>query len=105
MLKFGLVIGLIIGMGAMLVIPSPIGDSAKASTCSVSIGTAGSSSTSGSCSGAIMRSGFGITSVVRFSSPFGESKSSCTSTSVSQSEQGHDGDDSNGAVSCSAHSP
>lgn len=109
--KFGFVIGLIIAIGAMLVIPNPIGQLAKASTCSVSIGAheAGtitvSGSTSGSCSGggAIMRSGFGITSVVQ--GPHGDSKSSCTSTSVSQSEQGHDGDDSNGAVSCSSHAP
>ena len=34
--KFGYVITLIIGVGAMLVIPSPIGHFAKASTCSVS---------------------------------------------------------------------
>ena len=101
--KFGFVIALIIGVGAMLVIPSPIGHVAKASTCSFSIGGvfSGSSTTSGSCSAGGASSSGG---------PFadasgGGSKSSCTSTSANQGSSGLTVQNSNGAVSCSAHSP
>ena len=98
--KFGFIIGLIIAIGAMLVIPSPIGHVAKASTCSFSAsGGSGSSTSSGSCSisGAITSSSLGLTGF--------SGKSACTSTSASKGSVSNGGDASSGAVSCSAHSP
>jgi len=104
-IKFSFVIALIIGVGAMLVIASPIGHVAKASTCSVSSSVTGtvSSTTSGSCSTGVASSQSSAITV----NPHGGSKSSCsgTSTSTSPSAGSAVGQDSNGAVSCSAHSP
>jgi hypothetical protein len=109
--KFGFVIGLIIAIGAMLVIPIPIAHVAKASTCSVSSSKHGNSASfsstfSGACSsgGAIRGSGTGITGIISAS---GGSQSSCDSKSVSTTPSSVRGElhNNNGAVSCSSHSP
>ena len=101
--KISFVIGLIIAIGLMLVIPSPIGHVAKASTCSASTSSSGSISTSstGSCSsvGAASRNGFALGISVT------NQKSSCHSTSISKNSVDINSQDSNGAVSCSSHSP
>jgi hypothetical protein len=110
-LKAGFVVGLIIVMGVMLVIPSPISHVAKASTCSVSDSihgnavTSTSSSTSGACSGATsIRQGTGITGIL-FSNANGQ-KSSCTSASAASHDSVHgDISEGSGAVSCRSHSP
>jgi len=112
--KFSFVVGLIIGVAAMLIIPSPIGRVAKASTCSAFIGIhgitiSGSSTTSGSCSsgGAFATSGGSRGIGGEAIGSFGGSKSSCSSVSsgphVVSSLQSSGS--SNGAVSCSSHSP
>jgi hypothetical protein len=110
--KFGYVITLIIGVGAMLVIPSPIGHFAKASTCSVSIAKHGSevslsSTTSGGCSSGGSQRTVGLLNGA-FSAG-GGSKSSCTAASATNHQGPGDvslsSSDSNGAVSCGAHSP
>jgi hypothetical protein len=103
--KISLVIALIIAVGVMLVIPSPIGHVAKASTCSTSLSSgsgnigSGSFTTSGSCSisGAVTSSSLGLTG--------SRGKSACSSTSASKGSVSNGGDVSSGAVSCSAHSP
>gem|GEM_PF-1924763 len=99
------VIGLIIAIGAMLVIPSAPGHVAKASTCSTSFGThrvtlSSSFTTSGSCSAGVATGQ--TTGAGRIN---GGSKSSCTAFSDSQEVHGYQLLDSNGAVSCSSHSP
>jgi hypothetical protein len=105
------VIGLIIAIGAMLVIPIPIAHVAKASTCTVSISGHGnsastSSTSSGACSsgGAKRGSGTGITGILSAS---GGGQSSCVSKSVSTTPSSVRGElhNNNGAVSCSSHSP
>lgn len=102
--KFGLVIALIIGVGAMLVIPTPIGRVAKASTCTFvgsnhGLTLSGSGSASGSCSIAA-----GISQgAARGGGLF--SKSSCSSASASSVSSDFKSSGSNGAVSCSSHSP
>ena len=98
----------------MLIIPSPIGRVAKASTCSAFIGIhgitiSGSSTTSGSCSsgGAFATSGGSRGIGGEAIGSFGGSKSSCSSVSsgphVVSSLQSSGSN--NGAVSCSSHSP
>ena len=99
------VIGLIIAIGAMLIIPSAPGHVAKASTCSTSFGThrvtlSSSFTTSGSCSAGVATGQ--TTGAGRIN---GGSKSSCTAFSDSQEVHGYQLLDSNGAVSCSSHSP
>jgi hypothetical protein len=104
--KISLVIGLIISVGVMLVIPSPIGHVAKASTCSTSLSSSsggvgsGSFTTSGSCSssGSTSQSSLALGQV-------GGQKSSCTSGSTSKNSADLGVQSSNGAVSCSSHSP
>ena len=104
--RFGFVIALIIAIGAMLVIPSPIGHVAKASTCSFSFGfhgaTVGSSSTtSGGCSaGGSLAVGAGGSSITH-----GGSRSSCTAGSSGGGGNAVQFSDGKGAVSCSSHSP
>jgi hypothetical protein len=108
--KFCFVIGLIIAVGVMLVIPSPMGQMAKASTCSSSASLGGtitvstSATKSGSCStGSVFSPSSGA------SRSHGGSASSCTSVSgTSRPGIGFirtEAHDSNGAVSCSSHSP
>ena len=104
--KFCYVIALMIGVGAMLVIPSAPGHMAKASTCSFSFGfhgpTVGSTSTtSGGCSGGgSLAVGAGGSSITH-----GGSRSSCTAGSSGGGGNAVQFSDSNGAVSCSSHSP
>jgi hypothetical protein len=110
MLKVGLVIGLIIAMGAMLVITSPMGQVARTSHCSASVARHGlhdsarTITSSGACSsGTSIRQGTGG---IGFLDAHGRQKSSCTSASAaSQGGVGFDRLDSNDAVSCSSHSP
>ena len=106
--KFVVLQAIIITVGAMLVaIPSvSTTQVAKASTCSASVGFPGgvtvsaSSTTSGSCS-----TGGAIGDHQGVLGPHGGSKSSCSSGSASQSSSSISLQDSNGAVSCSSHSP
>jgi hypothetical protein len=93
---------------AILLVPSLPTHVAKASTCSTSFNRHGfsqsfSSTTSGSCSsGSAIRQGTGVTGAFNAG---GGSKSSCTAVSAGGNGAGLDNSDSNGAVSCSSHSP
>ena len=107
--KFVVLQAIIIAVGAMLaVIPNgSITHVAKASTCSSSfLGGAGSVSftSSGSCAigGAISINSGGPTGAI---SGDGGSNSSCSSSSTSHNFASAISSSSNGAVSCSNHSP
>lgn len=110
-MKSMFIIMLVLGVGAMFVIPSPVVQVAKASICNTSVMTsfsktgASTGQTSGSCSGSI--SGGGPTPASEFASirVAGGLKSSCAATSMNNINPGGESHHSNGAVSCSAHSP
>lgn len=103
-----LAIGLIIAAGVMLVIPIPMGHVAKASTCNSSTSSASGfrgsftiHTTSGSCSTAGSNTQHSFSQGVN-----GGQKSSCSSASTdSQGDASRHGQSSNGAVSCSSHTP
>jgi len=101
--KFCFIIALIIGVGAMLVIPSATANVAKASTCSFSFGVHGLTFTSSTTNSGACSSGAAVSQHSGAISGGGGSKSSCSSVSASQNSDNSGGQDSNGAVSC--HSP
>jgi hypothetical protein len=110
-LKIGLVIGLIIAMGAMLVMPSPVGHLAKASNCSIMFAVHGTQFSSrstlpGGCSVGTatsqMNAKVGVGGAITHNPDI---KSTCVGASSSFTQSGLNIDESSGAVSCSSHSP
>ena len=115
MSKLILSLGAIVALTAIFVIPTNVSTThvARASTCSASTsGLTSSSTTSGGCSsGGAVRQPVGQgPQIVAETVAHGGSiafKSSCTSISTSSAQKSIDTNtgDSNGAVSCSSHSP
>jgi hypothetical protein len=109
-LKTGFVVGLIIAMGTMVVIPSPMGQVAKAITCSIMFANhvaqfSSKSTFPGSCSVATAISQ--KTAIIGAGPIDRDSKSTCLSASSSftPNTSNLNRNEGNGAVSCSSHSP